>query len=121
MTFTTEQLKTLSAWEENFRTAVRAKWARNPGRTALRVIYDIYTSATGDRRRFSDNCSTCILNLLTDCGNLYYKDVEEMAKKASESKEKAKVDNLPSKEVKVSQEAKETVRKAKVRTTRKSK
>ena len=110
MTFNKEQLKILSAWEENFRTAVKAKWARNPGRTALRVIYDIFTQATGDRRRFSDNCSTCILNLLTDCGKL---DCEDTLR--------ASVDNLPTKDVKVSQEAKETVRKAKVKTIKKSK
>ena len=109
MTFTTEQLETLSQWEENFRTAVRAKWARNPGRSALRVIYDIYTSATGDRRRFSDNCSQCILSLLTDCGNAYFKDITEKA-----------VTNTRV-EVKVSQEAKQVVKRAKVKTTKKSK
>ena len=110
MTFTKEQLKILSAWEENFQTAVKAKWARNPGRTALRVIYDIFTQATGDRRRFSDNCSNCILNLLSDCGKLYFEDTLRAA-----------VDNLPTKDVKVSQEAKETVRKAKIKTIKKSK
>ena len=106
MTFTTEQLNILSAWEENFRTAVKAKWARNPGRSGLRVIYDIYTSATGDRRRFSDNCSTCILSLLTDCGRIYFQDITEAAM---------------TKEVKVSKEAKQVVRKARVKTTKKSK
>lgn len=74
------------------------------------MIYDIFTQATGDRRRFSDNCSTCILNLLTDCGKLYFEDSS-----------RASVDNLPTKDVKVSQEAKETVRKAKVKTTKKAK
>lgn len=74
------------------------------------MIYDIFTQATGDRRRFSDNCSTCILNLLTDCGKLYFEDTS-----------RASVDNLPTKDVKVSQETKETVRKAKVKTTKKSK
>ena len=110
MTFTNEQLKALSAWEENFRTAVKAKWARNPGRAALRVICDIFTQATGDRRRFSDNCSTCILSLLTDCGRLYFQDITE----AAMTKESTR-------EVKVSQEAKEVVKKAKVKTTKKSK
>ena len=110
MTFTTEQLKTLSAWEENFRTAVKAKWARNPGRSGLRVIYDIYTSATGDQRRFSDNCSTCILSLLTDCGRLYFQDTTEAA-----------MNKESTREVKVSQEAKQVVRKARVRTTKKPK
>ena len=110
MTFTKEQLKTLSAWEENFRTAVNAQWARNPGRSGLRTIYDIYTSATGDRRRFSDNCSHCILSLLTDCGKLYFQDILELA-----------VDKVPTREVKVSQEEKQAVRKARVKTTKKSK
>ena len=73
------------------------------------MIYDIFTQATGDRRRFSDNCSTCILNLLTDCGKLYFEDTL-----------RASMDNLPTKDVKVSQEAKETVRKAKVKTINKS-
>ena len=74
------------------------------------MIYDIFTQATGDRRRFSDNCSTCILNLLTDCGKLYFEDTLRAA-----------VDNLPTKDVKVTQETKETVRKAKVKTIKKSK
>lgn len=109
MTFTTEQLKTLSAWEENFRTAVRAQWARNPGRSGLRVIYDIYTTATGDRRRFSDNCNHCILSLLTDCGRLYFQDITE----AAIAKESTKA-------VEVSQEDAKPVRKARVRTTKKT-
>lgn len=111
MTFNEEQLKTLSAWEENFRTAVNKRWARNPGREALRLIYDIYTKATGDRRRFSDSCSNCILSLLADCGAAYYRDVEEMARKAAQSKDKAKA-------VELSAGRKKTVRKA-VKTTRK--
>lgn len=110
MKLTKEQLNTLSKWEENFRTAIKAQWARNPGRSELRVIYDIYTSATGDRRRFSDNCSNCILSLLHDCGELYYKDLEELKMRESTTKE-----------VKVSQEEKEVVKKAKVKTTKKSK
>lgn len=81
MTFSEEQIQILSQWEENFRTAIKAKWARNPGRTALKTIWEIFTKATGDSRRFNDNCSHCILSLLHDCGSIYYKDVEEMAKK----------------------------------------
>ena len=104
MTFTEEQLKTLSAWELNFHTAVYAKWARNPGRTALRVIYDIYTQATGDNRRFSDNCSTCILNLLTDCGKIYFDDVSEVKAKENTAKE-----------VKVSQKAGKVAKKVSVK------
>ena len=110
MKFTEEQLKTLSAWEDNFRTAVKSQWARNPGSRNLRVIYDIYTSATGDRRRFNDNCSHCILSLLHDCGELYYRDLEELKMRESTTRE-----------VKVSQEAKEVVKKARIKTTKKTK
>ena len=110
MVFNDEQLKTLSAWEENFRTAVKAQWARNPGSRNLRVIYDIYTSATGDKRRFNDNCNHCILSLLQDCGKVYFQDLEELKMRKSTTKE-----------VKVSQEAKEVVKKAKVKTAKKSK
>ena len=69
------------------------------------MIYDIFTKATGDRRRFSDNCSTCILNLLTDCGKIYFDDVSEVKAKENTAKE-----------VKVSQEAKEVAKKVTVRT-----
>lgn len=72
------------------------------------MIYDIYTQVTGDQRRFNDNCSTCILSLLQDCGKLYFESLEE-----------TKVNNPTTKEVKVSQEARETVRRAKIKTTKK--
>lgn len=110
MVFNEEQLKTLSAWEEHFRTAVKAQWARNPGRSALRVIWETYTKVTGDRRRFNDNCSDCILSLLQDCGKVYFQDLEELKMRESTTKE-----------VKVSLEAKVVVKKAKVKTTKKSK
>ena len=73
------------------------------------MIYDIFTSATGDRRRFSDNCNHCILSLLTDCGRIYFQDKQELALR-----------EIPTREVKVSQEAKKVVRKARVKTTKKS-
>ncbi len=71
------------------------------------MIYDIFTSVTGDKRRFSDNCSHCILSLLQDCGKLYFKDITEKA-----------VTNTKM-EVKVSQEAKQVVKKARIKTTKK--
>ena len=74
------------------------------------MIYDIYTSATGDKRRFNDNCNHCILSLLQDCGKVYFQDLEELKMRKSTTKE-----------VKVSQEAKEVVKKARVKTAKKSK
>ena len=109
MTFNEEQLKILSAWEDNFRTAVNAQWARNPGSIALRIIFDTYTYATGDTRRFSDNCSDCILHLLRDCGKVYFKDKEELA-----TRKKAK-------KVEVSEAEAAPVKKVKVKVTKKAK
>ena len=110
MTFTEEQLNTLSAWEDNFNTAVHAQWARNPGTTGLKVIWEIFTKTTGDTRRFNDNCNHCILSLLQDCGRIYFKDKKELAERKSSTKE-----------VKVSPEPKEVVKKARVKTTKKPK
>ena len=84
MKFTIEQLNTLSQWEEHFRTAVNAQWARNPGTSALMVIHGIFCQVTGDQRRFNDNCSHCILSLLKDCGTLYFQDKAEMEKAQAE-------------------------------------
>lgn len=109
MTFSEEQIKTLSTWEPNFHTAINADWARNPGTSGLRVIYDIYTKVTGDKRPFNDNCSHCIVSLLRDCGKIYFQDKEILAKRESSSKE-----------VKASEEEKEPVRKARIKTTRKN-
>lgn len=110
MTFSEAQLTILSAWEENFRTAVNARWARNPGRFGLKVIYDTFSKATGDKRRFSDNCSGCILSLLQDCGKLYFQDMEELNRMRTSAKA-----------VDVSTEPVKPVKKAKVKTTKKAK
>ena len=108
MRFTEQQLKDLSPWEDNFRTAVNAQWVRNPGRSGLKVIYDIFTSVTGDTRRFNDNCNHCILSLLQDCGRIYFQDKQELALR-----------EIPTKAVEVSQVAAEPVKKVAVKTTKK--
>ena len=108
MTFTTEQLKTLSTWEDNFHKAVYADWSPNPGRSALQTIYDIFTSATGDKRRFSDNCNHCILSLLKDCGRAYFADKESLMNKENDTRA-----------VKLSEEAAKPVKKASVKTGKK--
>ena len=85
MKFKIEQFNTLSQWEDHFRTAINAQWARNPGTSALLTIHGIYCQVTGDQRRFNDNCSHCILSLLKDCGTIYFQDKEEMKAKEEEA------------------------------------
>ena len=89
MQFTDEQMATLAKYEKNFLTAVRGRWALNPGTPALRLIHSIYTSATGDRRRLNTGCGNCILHLLQDCGMAYFADREARAKAAAEQRVKA--------------------------------
>ena len=110
MRFTEQQIETLSAWEDNFRTAVNAQWARNPGTSGLKVIWEIYTQVTGDQRRFNDNCNHCILHLLQDCGRIYFQDKEELLNKRNDAKA-----------VELTEKAVKTVKKVAVKTTKKSK
>lgn len=72
MRFSKEQMELLKPFEGYFETAVKANWSRNPGRSGLKVIHEVFTKATGDPRRYNDNCNTCILNLLRDCGSIYF-------------------------------------------------
>lgn len=78
MTFTKEQLDTLSKWEDHFHTAINADWARNPGRIGMDELYDTLHAATGDNRSRNYNCQSCILHLLQDVGRIYYKDKAEI-------------------------------------------
>ena len=80
MTYTKDQMEALSPYEEHFITAVRARWCRYPGQDALRRIHQIFTSATGDRRRLNSSCGVCILHLMRDAGTAYLKDKEELAR-----------------------------------------
>lgn len=98
MKFTKDELRILSAWEDNFNTAVNADWARNPGRTGLKTIWEIYTRATGDQERYNDNCSHCILRLLKAAGRVYFADKAELAKLEAEAR---KVEDKPVKVLEV--------------------
>lgn len=77
MRLTDEQFQTLSQYETQFRTAVKARWARFPGTAALHQIHKIQREVTGRATSLNTSCSTCVLRLLTEMGNIYFKDKEE--------------------------------------------
>ena len=77
MRLTDEQFQTLSKCEEQFRTAVKSRWARFPGTSAMHVIHNIKTQVTGHASRLNTSCSTCVLRLLTEMGNIYFADKAE--------------------------------------------
>lgn len=80
MTFTKEQMEVLSAYEQNFFTAIKADWSRSVGRTGVETLYNIWVCATGTLVKVNPNCSHCVLSLLKEIGNAYFADKEELAK-----------------------------------------
>lgn len=74
MNYTEEQFWALEPYAEHFRTAVESRWARNPGRRALKTIGETYNAAAGLQERWDTNCGTCVLRLLTEAGRLWFED-----------------------------------------------
>ena len=99
MTFTKDQIEALAPFEAYFHTAIYADYSRHPGRENLRKIYDIFTGATNDTRRFDDNCQHCILHLIKDCGRIYYRDKEALAKIEEAKAKEVKEEEIPTKKV----------------------
>ena len=82
MKLTEEQYQLLSRYEEQFRTAVKSKWARFPGTAALHQIHSVYVQVTKRSMRLNTSCSTCSLRLLTEMGNIYFADKAERESKS---------------------------------------
>lgn len=78
MIFTEQQFKTLEPFEQHFNTAIKSKYARYPGASAIHTIHQIYSEATNTRIQLNASCSSCIFRLLVDCGTLYFKDKQEL-------------------------------------------
>lgn len=69
---TKEQIEALKPYESYMRTAVRARWASNPGMQGIDTLRRVWEEATGSRRNMTTSCAVCILNLLIDVGRLYF-------------------------------------------------
>ncbi len=85
---TEEQFQFLARYEDNLRTAMTRKWARHPGVTAVKNIYNLLTELTGPRPRLNAMCQSCTLSVLSDAGKLYFAEKERReaeAKKAAEA------------------------------------
>lgn len=71
-----EQLDALAPYESYMQTAVKSNWSRYPGREALLEMHRILEEVTGRTRPLNVNCQSCVLNLLRDCGTIYFKAKE---------------------------------------------
>lgn len=77
MTLTDEQYQTLSKYETQFRTAVKAKWARFPGTAAMQEIHRIQMEVTKRKIALNTSCATCVLRMLTEMGHIFFADKAE--------------------------------------------
>ena len=87
MRLTQEQFKTLSHYETQLRTAVKARWARFPGTPAMRTIHKIHNEVFKKMTVLNTSCSSCILRLLTEIGVIYFEDKAEMENRVQVSQE----------------------------------
>lgn len=92
MRLTKEQLERLSPYEKYFRTAINSRYASYPGISALETINAIYNDVTGIKRSLKPSCGTCILNLLTNAGKIYFADISEREKRAAGRAKKKAID-----------------------------
>ena len=76
MELSKEQLDALAPYESYMMTAVKSNWSRYPGRDALQEMHRILEEVTGRKRPLNVNCQSCVLNLLRDCGTIYFKAKE---------------------------------------------
>lgn len=90
MNYTDEQFAEISKYEDNFRTAVEASWARNIPLLELKRIRAIYEEAAKTRFPLNVACGTCRLNLLKRAGKLYFADKEARIAAASAAEAAAK-------------------------------
>lgn len=79
MVFSEQDYLTLSKFEENFKSAVNARYSRPLSENAINTIHRIYYNTTHDKsmERINKGCGRCIMILLTACGKLFLKDSEE--------------------------------------------
>ena len=85
MELSKEQLDALAPYESYMMTAVKSNWSRYPGRDALQEMHRILEEVTGRKRPLNVNCQSCVLNLLRDCGTIYFKAKESKPVELSEA------------------------------------
>ena len=80
MVFTNEEMARLQPYEQHFTTAIRSRYSRYPSQQGVQTIYEIYSSVVKGVPKLNASCSSCIFRLLVECGELYFKDKEELEK-----------------------------------------
>ena len=74
MRLTNEQFEQMSKYETQFRTAINSKWARIPSTAVLYQMHHLLSDITGRKTHLNTSCSSCVLRLLTEMGQIYFAD-----------------------------------------------
>lgn len=84
---TSEEIITLSPYEKHLRNAL-SDFMYNPGRTAIKVMDEVYQRATGHKLSTNSTCGRCILATMKRLATLYF---ESKGKNKETVKPKPKV------------------------------
>ena len=78
---TQDEMTFLAAYERQMKTAVEARWCSNIPQNGIDGMLRLWENLTGTTRPFRVGCSNCILHLVMDLGQLYFKQKAESAEK----------------------------------------
>lgn len=94
---TEKQFEYLKRFENNFRTSINCNYTVNVPNFELDKIKAIYEEITGNKVYMCKYCSSDILNLLKNVGQLYFKEKErvELEQTLNNNKLQDVVANLP--------------------------
>lgn len=86
-----EEVARLAPYEKQMKTAVEARWVSHIPQSGIDVFLGVWKSLTGSERVYRPGCGTCILNLVSDLGVLYFQAKE----KAQDGEKSAQVGESP--------------------------
>lgn len=72
-----EDIKWLSQFEKNFRTAINSNYSRNILNSQLKKMVDIYEGITGKKYNLCYHCASAVLGFLQDMGKIYFEKVQD--------------------------------------------
>ena len=73
---TQEDIKFLSEYESNFKTAINSNYTRNILKTPLLKMLDIYQRETGKTYNLCTHCTVSVLAFLKVIGKMYFEIVQ---------------------------------------------
>lgn len=118
-----EDIKYLSQFEKNFRTAINSNYSRNILESQLRKMVEIYEMEIGKKYSLCYHCSTSVLGFLKDLGKIYFElvqkgnepelttnELEKLVTEKEQNTNKSTTSNTKNKKIKNMKNAKHTTK-----------